>query len=232
MLLQNSLRFVSLKRTFLDRKNTFIRRRILSLSVWVSLMGKKANVEWVGNAKRPCVKESLRCPLRAFMLTNLPSSAILLWNRSYVISVASDATQIRKFRNILNFFNVGKHRFTASVIKLDTEPVTRYCTSHNTVSLWIIVVILTQPDIFMSLCRLSFGIACQQLWNISYSSSYSSMALQPNFDLGLCDPPPLSISILCRPTPIPAFHMIYMILHYITWYLLTAIEFLPGDSGR
>jgi hypothetical protein len=41
-------------------------------------MGKKANVEWVGNAKRPCVKQSLRCPLRAVMLTYLPSSAILL----------------------------------------------------------------------------------------------------------------------------------------------------------
>ena len=98
-------------------------------------MEKKANVEWVGNAKRPCVKQSLRCPLRATMLTYLPSSAILLWNRSYVISVASDATQIRKFRNFLNFFNVGKHNFTGSATKLDTELASTYCTSHNTASL-------------------------------------------------------------------------------------------------
>jgi len=52
-------------------------------------MGKKANVEWVGNAKRPRVKQSLRCSLWAIVLTYLPRSAMLLWNRSYVRSVAS-----------------------------------------------------------------------------------------------------------------------------------------------
>ena len=132
MLLQTLFALCRSKAGFWTRKNSFIRRRILSLGVWVSLVGKKANVQWVGNAKRPCVKQSLRCPLRAIMLTNLPSSAIL-WNRSCVISVASDATQIRKFRNILNLSNVGKH-FTESVIKLDTELASRYCTRHNTAS--------------------------------------------------------------------------------------------------
>jgi hypothetical protein len=81
-------------------------------------MGKRANMEWVGNEKRPCAKQSLPCPLRPIMLTYLPSSAILLRNLSCVISVGIDATQIRKFRNILNIFNIGKHNFTTSVIKL------------------------------------------------------------------------------------------------------------------
>jgi len=31
------------------------------------------------------------------------------------------------------------------------------------------------------------------------------MALQPNLDLGLFNPPPPGISILCRPSSVPAF---------------------------
>ena len=35
-----------------------------------------------------------------------------------------------------------------------------------------------------------------------YSSS--SMAVEPNLDLGLFNPPPPAISILCPPSPVPA----------------------------
>jgi len=116
--LQHSIRFVSLKRTFWTAK---IHLLGVVFCLWLSecLLWKRRRMcnGW-GNAKRPCLKQSLRCPLRAIMLTYLPSSAILLWIRSYVMSVASDATEIRKFRNILNFFNAGKHNFTGSVIKI------------------------------------------------------------------------------------------------------------------
>ena len=58
----------------------------------------------------------------------------------------------------------------------------------------IFVGFLKSPRFFVSSCIYEY---CSP-----YSSS--SMAVQPNLGLGLFNPPPPAISILCTPSPVPA----------------------------